>query len=59
MDSFFTHFVIGDIVINSDSLDICYYTLIQYNTKIKNGFLLPIKYNEISSPTLQKIFSKL
>ena len=59
MDAFFTHFVIGDILITKDSLDLCYYTLIQYNTKIKDGFLLPIKYNEISSPALQKILSKL
>jgi hypothetical protein len=59
LDPGFTNFILSDIENNSASLNINYFCLVPYSTKIISGNLLTINYNEISSTTLRHILSKL
>lgn len=58
LDPGYTNFILSDIY-NTDELNINYFCLVPYTTKIIHGHLLPINYNEISSSSVRHILSKL
>lgn len=58
LEPFYTNFVLADII-NEDTLSVNYFCLVPYATKIKQGHLLSINYDKISSQTIRLILAKL